>query len=123
MPFTAERDAEFGDAHFDVSKSEKRLIRTTVKTYDKTGTYIFLKLFKKVGQEFEFQQRITLTLEEFEKLSKKNGKIRSAANGNTENDSTLKAPFAKKPKLNKKTTNTNSLNNLKSSIENGKSYV
>ena len=49
MPFTAERDAEFGDAHFDVSKSEKRLIRATVKTYDKTGTYIFLKLFKKVG--------------------------------------------------------------------------
>ena len=48
MPFTAETDAEFGDAHFDVSKSEKRLIRATVKTYDKTGTYIFLKLFKKV---------------------------------------------------------------------------
>ena len=61
MPFTAETDAEFGDAHFDVSKSEKRLIRATVKTYDKTGTYIFLKLFKKVGQEFELQQRITLT--------------------------------------------------------------
>ena len=74
MPFTAERDAEFGDAHFDVSKSEKRLIRATVKTYDKTGTYIFLKLFKKFGQEFEFQQRITLTLEEFEKLSKKERK-------------------------------------------------
>ena len=102
MPFTAERDAEFGDAHFDVSKTEKRLIRATVKTYDKTGTYIFLKLFEKVGQEFEFQQRITLTLEKFEKLSKKNGKIRSAANDNTENDSTLKAPSAKKPKLKQK---------------------
>ena len=102
MPFTAETDAEFGDAHFDISKSEKRLIRATVKTYDKTGTYIFLKLFKKVGQEFELQQRITLTLEEFEKLSKKNGKIRSAANDNTENDSTLKAPSAKKSKLKQK---------------------
>ena len=103
MPFTAERDAEFGDAHFDVSKSEKRLIRATVKIYDKTGTFIFLKLFKKVGQEFDFQQENkTETLEEFEKLSKKNGKIRFAANGNTENDSTLKAPSAKKPKLKQK---------------------
>ena len=32
MPFTAEKDAEFGDAHFDVSKNEKRLIRVTLKT-------------------------------------------------------------------------------------------
>ena len=102
MPFKPGRDAEFGDAHFDVSKSKKRLIRATVKTYDKTGTYIFLKLFKKVGQEYEFKQRITLTLVEFEKLSKKNRKIRSAANDNTENDSTLKAPSAKKPKLKQK---------------------
>ena len=41
MPFTAEKDAEFGDAHFDVSKSEKRLIRATIKSYEKTGSYIF----------------------------------------------------------------------------------
>ena len=73
-----------------------------MKTYDKRGSYILLKLLKKVGQEFEFQQRITLTLEEFEKLSKKNEKIRSAANDNTENDSTLKAPSAQKPKLKQK---------------------
>ena len=31
-----------------------------------------------------------------------NGKICSAANDNTENDSTLKAPSAKKPKLKQK---------------------
>ena len=63
MPFTADEDAEFGDAHFDVSGYEKRLIRATVKTYEKTGTYIFLKLFKKADNEYEFQQRLTVTLE------------------------------------------------------------
>ena len=70
MPFTAEKDAEFGDAHFDVSKSEKRLIRATIKSYEKSGSYVFLKLFKKAEHDYEFQQRITLTLEEFEKLIK-----------------------------------------------------
>ena len=74
MPFTAEIDAEFGDAHFDVSKNEKRLIRVTLKTYERTGIYIFLKLFQKGEHDYELQQRITLTLEEFEKLSKKNSK-------------------------------------------------
>ena len=47
MPFTAEKDTEFGDAHFDVSKSEKRLSRATIKSYEKTGSYVFLKLIKK----------------------------------------------------------------------------
>ena len=71
MPFTAEKDAAFGDAHSDVSKSEKRLVRAAIKTYEKTGSYIFIKLFKKTERDYEFQQRITLTLEEFEKLTKK----------------------------------------------------
>ena len=44
MPFTAEKDAEFGDAHFDVSKSEKRLVRATIKSYEKTDWK--LRLFK-----------------------------------------------------------------------------
>ena len=35
MPFTAEKDAEFGDAHLDVYKSEKCLVRATTKTYEK----------------------------------------------------------------------------------------
>ena len=46
VPFTAEKDAEFGDAHFDVSRKEKRLIRAAVKTY------IFLNLFKKTENIF-----------------------------------------------------------------------
>ena len=33
MTFTAGLDDEFGDAHFDVSKNEKRLIRATLKTF------------------------------------------------------------------------------------------
>ena len=41
MPFTADKEAKFGDAHFDVSRNEKRLIRATVKTYEKTGTIFF----------------------------------------------------------------------------------
>ena len=70
MHLTADKDAEFGDAHFDVCRNEKRLIRATVKTYEKTGTYVFLKLFKKAENELEFQQRLTLTLAEFEKMTK-----------------------------------------------------
>ena len=49
MPFTAEKDAEFGDAHFDVSKSGKRLIRATIKFFEKTGSYVSLKLFKNLN--------------------------------------------------------------------------
>ena len=62
MPLTAEKDAEFRDAHFDVSKSGKRLVRATIKSYEKTGSYVFLKLFKKAEHDYEFQKRITLTL-------------------------------------------------------------
>ena len=90
MPFTAEKDAEFGDAHFDVSQSEKRLIRATIKSYEKTGSYVFLKLFKKTEHDYEFQQRITLTLEEFEKLMKKSPKIRAIANNSNDTDITTK---------------------------------
>ena len=99
MTFTAEKDAEFGDAHFDISKSEKRLIRATIKSYEKTGSYVFLKLFKKAENDYEFQQGITLKLEEFEKLMKKS---RSIAKNSNDTDITTKAPTAKKPKLKQK---------------------
>ena len=71
MPFSATKDSEFGDSYYDISKTEKRLIRATLKTYEKTGTYVFLKLFKKVDDDYEFQQRLSLTTEEFDKLIKK----------------------------------------------------
>ena len=77
MPFSATKDSEFGDSFYDISKTEKRLIRATLKTYEKTGTYVFLKLFKKVDDDdYEFQQRLSLTTEEFDKLIKKAPKIR-----------------------------------------------
>ena len=40
-----------------------------MKTYEHTGTYVFLKLFKKKADaEFALAQKITLTKEEFEVL-------------------------------------------------------
>ena len=66
MPFTAEKDTEFGDVHFVVSKSEKLLIRSKIKSYENTGNYVFLNLFKKDEHDYEFQQRITLTIADFE---------------------------------------------------------
>ena len=63
-------NGEIGDAHFDVSKNEKRLIGAALKTYERTGNYIFLKLFKKGEHDYELEKRITLTLEEFENLTK-----------------------------------------------------
>ena len=54
MPFSATKDSEFGDSYYDISKTEKRLIGATLKTYEKIGTYVFLKLFKKVDDDYEF---------------------------------------------------------------------
>ena len=70
MPFSATKDSEFGDSYYDFSKTKKRLIRATLKTYEKTGTYVFLKLFKKADDDYEFQQRLSLTTEEIDKLIK-----------------------------------------------------
>ena len=69
MPFTSTKDTEFGECYFDISKTDKRLISATLKTYEKTGTYVFLKLFKKAAEEYEFEQRISLTLQEFGSFS------------------------------------------------------
>ena len=64
MPFTSTKDTEFGDIYFNIFKTDKRLIRATLKT----GMYVFLKLFKKTAEEYEFEQRISLTLQEFGNL-------------------------------------------------------
>ena len=47
MPSTSTKDTEFGDCYFVISKTDKRLLRATLKTFERTGTYVFLKLFKK----------------------------------------------------------------------------
>ena len=43
---TANADKIFGDCYFDFLENSKRLVRATLKTYDLTGTYVFLKVFK-----------------------------------------------------------------------------
>ena len=45
--FTLAKDEDFGDYYCDLSEKSNRILRATVKTYEHTGTYVFLKLFKK----------------------------------------------------------------------------
>ena len=99
MPFTAEKDTDFGDAHFDLSKTEEGLIRATLESYERTGTYVFLKVFKKADHDYEIYQRVTLTLEEFNNITKKSQKLRSAATNFIDDESTNKVHPTKKPKL------------------------
>lgn len=67
--FTLAQDEVFGDYNCEISQDSKRLIRATVKNFDKTGPYVFLKLFKKrADDEFYLVQRINLTRSEFERL-------------------------------------------------------
>ena len=67
--FTLAKDEDFGDYYCDLSEKSNRILRATVKTYEHTGTYVFLKLFKKKPDaEFALVQKITLTKEEFEIL-------------------------------------------------------
>ena len=98
MPFTSTKNTEFGDCYFAISKTDKRLIRATVKTYERTGSYVFLKLFKKAESDYEFQQRVSLTVQEFENLIEKSADIRSQF---TVEEST-KPPPAKKPRFQQK---------------------
>ena len=97
MPFTSSKDTQFGNCYFEISQTEKRLVGATLKTYDRTGTYVFLKLFKKAAEDYEFEQRICLTLEEFGNLVKEAEKIRESAT----QDSPSKPPPAKEQKFDK----------------------
>ena len=101
MPFTSTKDTEFGDCYFDISKTDKRLIRATLKTYEKTGTYVFLKLFKKAAEEYEFEQRISLTPQEFGSLVNTAEKILESEEKSSKDCST-KPPPNKRPKLESK---------------------
>ena len=72
-------DKEFGDGIFDISENSKRLVRTTLKTYDQRGAYVFLKVFKKATEDAECDcvQRLSLTNEKFSKLLKSGKSIRA----------------------------------------------
>ena len=76
---TANADKDFGDCYFGFSENSKRVVRATLKTCDQTGTYVFLKVFKKATEcaEFECVQRLSLRSEEFSKLLKSEKSIRA----------------------------------------------
>ena len=102
MPFTSTKDTEFGDCYFDISKTDKRLIRAMLKTYERTGTYVFQKLFKKATDDYEFEQRISLTLGVFENLVSSASKIQNSV---ADQQSAAKPPPAKQPKIQKELVN------------------
>ena len=77
MTSAIEKDCACSDYSLSICESDKRTVRAYVKTYDNTGTYVFLTLYKRneVG-DMSFSQRISLSLSEFQKLSSKIDKIK-----------------------------------------------
>ena len=53
MDSVMQKDAEYNDSHFDFNSSEKKTVRVAVKNYDKTDSYISLKLFKRENSSSE----------------------------------------------------------------------
>ena len=54
------------------------MVKTYVKAYDTTGTYISLKPFKKenADNEFRFNQKLTLSMQELEQVGENIDAIR-----------------------------------------------
>ena len=94
--FLSSKDTQFGDCYFEIFQMEKRLFRATLEAYERNRTYVFLKFFKKAAEEYEFEQRISLTLEKLRILVNKAEKLREAAT----QDSPTKTTSPKKQKLN-----------------------
>ena len=69
-PVTPLSNAAFGDEYFEVSRDDKRWVQVNINTWKSTGKYIFLNLFKPnaAGDDFEREQRITLSLKEWRAL-------------------------------------------------------
>ena len=98
--FTSTKDRGFGDCYFDISKTDDSLIRAPLKTYERRGTYVFLKLFKKTAEEYEFEQKSWLTLQEIGNLVSTAEKIlQSVVQENSVKDCSTKLPANKRPKL------------------------
>ena len=51
-------DTDVYDNFQDISSREKRIVRVGTKTFDKTGTYITVKLYKK-NEDGVFKRRYT----------------------------------------------------------------
>ena len=77
MYSSLENDTDFYDDFQDISSGEKRIVRIGTKTFDKTGTYITVKLYKKIEDGvFKCYQAVTLTTREFDCLADNYSKIK-----------------------------------------------
>ena len=86
MSSAIEKDCAYSDYSLSICESEKRTVRAYVKTYDNTGTYVFLTLYKRNEvDDMCFSQRISLSLSEFQKLSSKIEKIKRLVSKNPRN--------------------------------------
>ena len=72
-----EKDSEYYDYFHEVSNSEKRAVVANVKTYEKTGTYVTIILFKRRNDcdNFNLNQKLTLSILEPEQLTVHYNKI------------------------------------------------
>ena len=86
MTSAIEKDCAYSYYSLSICESVKRTLRAYVKTYDNTGTYVFLTLYKRneVG-DMSFSQRISLSLSEFQKISSKIEKIKRLVSKNSRN--------------------------------------
>ena len=86
-------------------------MRATLKTYDQTGTYVFLKVFKKAteGAEFECVQRLSLSSEKFSKLLKSGKSIRAQTSEISDNVENKEKPQSncKRARKSQLSSNTN----------------
>ena len=65
-----ENNRDFYDDFQDISSEEKRIIQVGTKTFDKTGRYITVKLYKKNEDGvFKCYQAVTLMTGEFDCFS------------------------------------------------------
>ena len=70
MYLSLENDTDFYDDFQEISSGEKRIVRVGTNTFDKTGTYITVKLYKKNEDGvFKCYQAVTLTTKEFDCLA------------------------------------------------------
>ena len=71
QPETLKKDIEFCDQFIDISETAKRIVRVSTTTYETSGTYVAIKLFrmnKQSNDDYKFSQRVILSLSEFDRL-------------------------------------------------------
>ena len=89
---------------YDISTTEKRVVTANVKTYETTGSYVTIKLFKKEAESigYRLNQKITLTPLELEQISSQFDTIRDLTETRTLTNSKEKKSYEKK--IGQKTT-------------------